>query len=182
LEPHSGLNFFVALRFTIAHIGGGGNLAPLTLFGEQKMELAKALLDKYPETDYTNETELSAAREMIERRDAEIARLREEMEAIRTISQENALMLDDIRLPLFKLLKDQLGAMFSGEIAEQLKTKENAFDITYYFDEIREDITYNFDIASFQSEIEEIATERDITDEVTEIVEDVLRGAKITVG
>jgi len=146
------------------------------------MELAKALLDKYPETDYTNETELSAAREMIERRDAEIARLREEMEAIRTISQENALMLDDIRLPLFKLLKDQLGAMVSGEIAEQLKTKENAFDITYYFDEIREDITYNFDIASFQSEIEEIATERDITDEVTEIVEDVLRGAKITVG
>jgi len=138
------------------------------------MELAK--------TDYTNETELSAAREMIERRDAEIARLREEMEAIRTISQENALMLDDIRLPLFKLLKDQLGAMVSGEIAEQLKTKENAFDITYYFDEIREDITYNFDIASFQSEIEEIATERDITDEVTEIVEDVLRGAKITVG
>ena len=138
------------------------------------MELAK--------TDYTNETELSAAREMLERRDAEIARLREEMEALRTISQENALMLDDIRLPLFKLLKDQLGAMVSGEIAEQLKTKENAFDITYYFDEIREDITYNFDIASFQSEIEEIATERDITDEVTEIVEDVLRGAKITVG
>ena len=138
------------------------------------MELAK--------TDYTNETELSAAREMLERRDAEIARLREEMEAIRTISQENALMLDDIRLPLFKLLKDQLGAMVSGEIAEQLKTKENAFDITYYFDEIREDITYNFDIASFQSEIEEIATERDITDEVTEIVEDVLRGAKITLG
>ena len=146
------------------------------------MELAKALLDKYPETDYTNETELSAAREMIERRDAEIARLREEMEAIRTISQENALMLDDIRLPLFKLLKDQLGAMVSGEIAEQLKTKENAFDITYYFDEIREDIAYNFDIASFQSEIEEIVSERDITDEVTEIVEDVLRGAKITVG
>ena len=138
------------------------------------MELAK--------TDYTNETELSAAREMLERRDVEIARLREEMEALRTISQENALMLDDIRLPLFKLLKDQLGAMVSGEIAEQLKTKENAFDITYYFDEIREDITYNFDIASFQSEIEEIATERDITDEVTEIVEDVLRGAKITVG
>ena len=138
------------------------------------MELAK--------TDYTNETELSAAREMLERRDAEITRLRAEMEAVRTLSQENALMLDDIRLPLFKLLKDQLGAMVSGEIAEQLKTKENAFDITYYFDEIREDITYNFDIASFQSEIEEIATERDITDEVTEIVEDVLRGAKITVG
>ena len=138
------------------------------------MELAK--------TDYTNETELSAAREMIERRDTELARLREEMEALRTVSQENALMLDDIRLPLFKLLKDQLGAMVSGEIAEQLKTKETAFDITDYFDEIREDITYNFDMSSFQSEIEEIVSERDITDEVTEIVEDVLRGAKITVG
>ena len=138
------------------------------------MELAK--------TDYTNETELSAAREMIERRDTELARLREEMEAIRTVSQENALMLDDIRLPLFKLLKDQLGAMVSGEIAEQLKTKETAFDIQDHMDEIREDITYNFDIASFQSEIEEIASERDINDEVTEIVEDVLRGAKITLG
>ena len=138
------------------------------------MELAK--------TDYLNETELSAAREMIERRDAELARLREELEALRTLSQENALLLDDIRLPLFKLLKDQLGAMVSGEIAEQLKTKETAFDITDYFDEIREDITYNFDISSFQSEIEEIVTERDITDDVTEIVEDVLRGAKITVG
>ena len=140
------------------------------------MELAK--------TDYTNE--LSAAREMIERRDAELARLREEMEALRTVNQENALILDDIRLPLFKLLKDQLGAyanlMVSGEIAEQLKTKETAFDITDYFDEIREDITYNFDIASFQSEIEEIVSERDINDEVTEIVEDVLRGAKITIG
>ena len=138
------------------------------------MELAK--------TDYTNETELSAARERIERRDAEIDRLREEMEALRTVNQENALMLDDIRLPLFKLLKDQLGAMVSGEIAEQLKTKETAFDITDYFDEIREDITYNFDISSFQTEIEEIASERDINDEVTEIVEDVLRGAKITLG
>lgn len=138
------------------------------------MELAK--------TDYTNETELSAAREMIERRDTELARLREEMEAIRTVSQENALMLDDIRLPLFKLLKDQLGAMVSGEIAEQLKTKETAFDIQDHMDEIREDITYNFDISSFQSEIEEIASERDINDEVTEIVEDVLRGAKITLG
>jgi len=138
------------------------------------MELAK--------TDYTNETELSAAREMIERRDAELARLREEMEALRTVNQENALMLDDIRLPLFKLLKDQLGAMVSGEIAEQLKTKETAFDITDYFDEIREDITYTFDISSFQTEIEEIASERDINDEVTEIVEDVLRGAKITLG
>ena len=138
------------------------------------MELAK--------TDYINETELSAAREMIERRDTELARLREEMEALRTVNQENALMLDDIRLPLFKLLKDQLGAMVSGEIAEQLKTKETAFDIQDHMDEIREDITYNFDIASFQSEIEEIASERDINDEVTEIVEDVLRGAKITLG
>jgi len=138
------------------------------------MELAK--------TDYQNGTELSAAREMIERRDTELARLREELEALRTLSQENALMLDDIRLPLFKLLKDPLGAMVSGEIAEQLKTKEKAFDISDYFDEIREDINYNFDIGSFQSEIEEIVTERDITDDVTEIVEDVLRGAKITVG
>ena len=138
------------------------------------MELAK--------TDYTNETELSAAREMIERRDTELARLREEMEALRTINAENALLLDDIRLPLFKLLKDQLGAMVSGEIAEQLKTKETPFDISDHFDEIREDITYNFDISSFQSEIDEIVSERDITDEVTEIVEDVLRGAKITVG
>jgi len=136
------------------------------------MELAK--------TDYQNETELSAAREMIERRDTELARLREEMEALRTVSQENALMLDDIRLPLFKLLKDQLGAMVSGEIAEQLKTKETAFDISDHFDEIREDITYNFDISSFQSEIEEIITERDMTDEITEIVEDCLRSAKIT--
>ena len=145
------------------------------------MELAK--------TDYQNETELSAAREMIERRDAELARLHTELAALRTdletlhtVSQENALMLDDIRLPLFKLLKDQLGAMVSGEIAEQLKTKETAFDITDYFDEIREDITYNFDIGSFQSEIEEIVTERDMTDDITEIVEDVLRGAKITIG
>jgi len=130
------------------------------------MELAK--------TDYENETELSEARRMIERRDAELDRLREEMEALRTVSQENALMLDDIRLPLFKLLKDQLGAMVSGEIA--------AFDIQDHMDEIREDITYNFDIGSFQSEIEEIVSERDINDEVTEIVEDVLRGAKITIG
>ena len=138
------------------------------------MELAK--------TDYTNETELSAAREMIERRDTELARLREEMEALRTVNQENALMLDDIRLPLFKLLKDQLGAMVSGEIAEQLKTKETAFDISDHFDEIREDITYNFDISSFQSEIEEIVSERDIDDDVTEIVKDVLKSAKLTIG
>ncbi len=138
------------------------------------MELAK--------TDYQNETELSEAREIIKRRDTELARLREEMEAVRAVSQENALMLDDIRLPLFKLLKDQLGAMVSGEIAEQLKSQEKAFDISDHFDEIREDITYNFDISNFQSEIEEIASERDINDEVTEIVEDVLRGAKITLG
>ena len=136
------------------------------------MELAK--------TDYTNETELSAAREMIERRDAELARLREELEALQTLSQENALMLDDIRLPLFKLLKDPLGAMVSGEIAEQLKTKETAFDIQDHMEDIREDITYNFDISSFQSESEEIVSERDIDDEVTEIVKDVLKKAKIT--
>ena len=136
---------------------------------------------KLAKTDYLNETELSAAREMIERRDTELARLREELEALRTVSQENALMLDDIRLPLFKLLKDQLGAMVSGEIAEQLKTKETAFDIQDHMEEIREDITYNFDISSFQTEIEEIVTERDMTDDITEIVEDVLRGAKITI-
>jgi len=145
------------------------------------MELAK--------TDYQNERELSndltdaslrAANERVERRDAEIARLREEMEAIRTVNGENAMLLDDIRLASWRLHKDQISAMVSGEIAEQLKTKETAFDITDYFDEIREDITYNFDISSFQSEIEEIASERDINDEVTEIVEDVLRGAKIT--
>jgi len=138
------------------------------------MELAK--------TAYTNETELSAAREMIERRDAELARLREEMEALRTVSQENALMLDDIRLPLFKLLKDQLGAMVSGEIAEQLKTKETVFDIQDHMDEIRDEIYHNLDITDYQNEIEEIVSERDINDEVTEIVEDVLRGAKITLG
>ena len=138
------------------------------------MELAK--------TDYTNETELSAAREMLERRDAEIARLREEMEAIRTVNGENAMLLDDIRLASWRLHKDQISAMVSGEIAEQLKTKETAFDIQDHMDEIREDITYNFDISSFQTEIEEIVSERDNTDEITEIVEDVLRGAKITVG
>ena len=172
------------------------------------MELAKT---DYTASD-CKEPELNEALRMIERRDDEIARLhtelatlradletlhtansdnenalllarlREEMEALRTINADNALLFNDIRLPLFRLLKDQLGAMVSGEIAEQLKTKETAFDITDYFDEIREDITYNFDISSFQSEIEEIVTERDITDEVTEIVEDVLRGAKITIG
>ena len=138
------------------------------------MELAK--------TDYTNETELSAAREMLERREVEIARLREEMEALRTVNQENALMLDDIRLPLFKLLKDQLGAMVSGEIAEQLKSQEKAFDIQDHMDEIRDEIYHNLDITDYQNEIEEIVSERDINDEVTEIVEDVLRGAKITLG
>ena len=145
------------------------------------MELAK--------TDYTNGTELSEAREMIERRDAEIDRLREELSqskedaaAQRTLNTEESILLDDIRLSLFKLLKDQLGAMVSGEIAEQLKTKENAFDIQDHMEEIREDITYNFDMSSFESEIEEIVSERDNTDEITEIVEDVLRGAKITLG
>ena len=142
------------------------------------MELAK--------TDYTasdcKEPELNEALRMIERRDDEIARLREEMEALRTVSQENALMLDDIRLPLFKLLKDQLGAMVSGEIAEQLKTKETAFDIQDHMDEIRDEIYHNLDITDYQNEIEEIVSERDINDEVTEIVEDVLRGAKITIG
>jgi len=138
------------------------------------MELAK--------TDYQNETELSAAREMLERRDTELARLREEMEALRTVSQENALMLDDIRLPLFKLLKDQLGAMVSGEIAEQLKTNETVFDIQDHMDEIRDEIYHNLDITDYQNEIEEMVSERDLTDDVTEIVEDVLRGAKITIG
>ena len=141
------------------------------------MELAK--------TDYTasdcKEPELNEALRMIERRDDEIARLRTDLETLRTINNEDALLLDDIRLPFFRLLKDQLGAMVSGEIAEQLKTKETPFDISDHFDEIREDITYNFDISSFQSEIEEIVTERDMTDEITEIVEDVLRGAKITI-
>ena len=136
------------------------------------MELAK--------TDYTNDPHLSAAHEMIERRDTELARLREEMEALRTINGENALLLDDIRLPLFRLLKDPLGAMVAGEIAEQLKTKETAFDIQDHMDEIREDITYNFDIAHYQSDIEEIVSERDIDAEVTEIVKDVLKKAKIT--
>ena len=145
------------------------------------MELAK--------TDYTNETELSAAREMIERRDAELVSLREELSqskedaaAQRTLNTEESILLDDIRLSLFKLLKDQLGAMVSGEIAEQLKTKETAFDIQDYMDDIRDEIYHNLDITDYQSEIEEMVSERDLTDEVTEIVEDVLRGAKITIG
>ena len=138
------------------------------------MELAK--------TDYTNETELSAAREMIERRDAELARLREEMEAIRTVNGENAMLLDDIRLASWRLHKDQIGAMVSGEVAEQLKSQEKAFDIQDHMDEIRDEIYHNLDITDYQNEIEEIVSERDINDEVTEIVEDVLRGAKITLG
>tara|TARA_R100000935_G_scaffold17012_1_gene33619 strand:+ start:468 stop:884 length:417 start_codon:yes stop_codon:yes gene_type:complete len=138
------------------------------------MELAKA--------DYTNETELSAAREMLERRDTELTRLREEMEALRTVNHDNALMLDDIRLPLFKLLKDQLGAMVSGEIAEQLKTNETVFDIQDHMNEIRDEIYHNLDITDYQNEIDEMVSERDITDDVTEIVEDCLRGAKITIG
>mgnify|MGYP003124648555 CR=1 FL=1 len=146
---------------------------------EFPVELAK--------TDYQNETELSAAREMIERRDAELVSLREELSQSkedaatqRNFNNENVLLLDDIRLAFWRLHKDQIGAMISGEIAEQLKTKETAFDIQDHMDEIREDITYNFDISSFQSEIEEIITERDMTDEITEIVEDCLRSAKIT--
>ena len=137
------------------------------------MELAKA--------DYTNETELSAAREMLERRDTELTRLREEMEALRTVNHDNALMLDDIRLPFFKLLKDQLGAMVSGEIAEQLKTNETVFDIQDHMDEIRDEIYHNLDITDFQNEIEEMVSERDITEEVSAIVEDCLRTAKITI-
>ena len=145
------------------------------------MELAK--------TDYTNETELSAAYEMIERRDTqlaqlhtEVATLRTDLETLHTVNNENALMLDDIRLPLFKLLKDQLGAMVSGEIAEQLKTNETAFDIQDHMDDNRDEIYHNLDITDDQSEIEEMVSERDLTDDVTEIVEDVLRGAKITIG
>jgi len=49
-------------------------------------------------------------------------------------------------------------------------------------DDIRDEIYHNLDITDYQSEIEEMVSERDLTDEVTEIVEDVLRGAKITIG
>ena len=133
--------------------------------------------------------ELSAAYEMIERRDTqlaqlhtEVATLRTDLETLHTVNNENALMLDDIRLPLFKLLKDQLGAMVSGEIAEQLKTNEMAFDIQDHMDDIRDEIYHNLDITDYQSEIEEMVSERDLTDDVTEIVEDCLRGAKITIG
>jgi len=143
------------------------------------MELAK--------TDY--QTELSAAREMLNLRDAELASLhtelstlRTDLETLHTVNSENAARLDDIRLPLFKLLKDQMSAMVSGEIAEQLKTNEMAFDISDHFDEIRDEIYHNLDITDYQSEIEEMVSERDLTDDVTEIVEDVLRGAKITIG
>ena len=143
------------------------------------MELAK--------TDY--QTELSAAREMLNLRDAELASLhtelstlRTDLETLHTVNSENAARLDDIRLPLFKLLKDQLGAMVSGEIAQQLKTNEMAFDISDYFEEIRDDVIYNFDIDQYQTEIEQMVSERDLTDDVTEIVEDCLRGAKITIG
>jgi benzoyl-CoA reductase/2-hydroxyglutaryl-CoA dehydratase subunit BcrC/BadD/HgdB len=129
---------------------GQGKPCPFNFVLENKMELAK--------TDYTNETELSAAREMIERRDAEIDRLRKELSqskedaaAQRTLNTEESILLDDIRLSLFKLLKDQLGAMVSGEIAEQLKTKETTFDIQDHMEDISEYITYNFDICSFHS-------------------------------
>ena len=147
------------------------------------MEIAKTDYQKERElsNDLTDAT-LSTANESIERRDAEIARLREEMEAIRTVNGENAMLLDDIRLASWRLHKDQISAMVSGEIAEQLKTKETAFDIQDHMDEIREDVLYNLDITSFQSEIEEIVSERDIDDDVTEIVKDVLKKAKITLG
>jgi len=148
------------------------------------MELSRT----YDDTNHF-EAELSEAREMLERRDVELvslhtelATLRTDLETLHTVNSENAARLDDIRLPLFKLLKDQLGAMVSGEIAEQLKTKETAFDISDYFEEIRDDVTYNFDIDHYQSEIEQMVSERDLTDDVTEIVEDCLRGAKITIG
>ena len=158
------------------------------------MELAK--------TDYTNETELSEAREMLDLRDAELASLREEsvmlerqlatlrtdlektdiaLETLNIVNNEKTLMLDDIRLPLFKLLKDQMGAMVSGEIAEQLKTNERAFDISDYMDEIRDEIYHNLDITDYQNEIEQMVSERDLTDDVTEIVEDLLKSAKITI-
>jgi len=134
------------------------------------MELANQLMTRYP-----SDTELARLRE-------ELSQAKEDAAAQRTFNTENVLLLDDIRLAFWRLHKDQIGAMISGEIAEQLKTRETPFDISDHFDEIREDITYNFDISSFQSEIDEIVSERDITDEVTEIVEDVLRGAKITIG
>jgi len=155
------------------------------------MELSK--------TDYENETadviegdilialtrlrkELSQSKEDAATLREELSQSKEDAAAQRTLNTEESILLDDIRLSLFKLLKDQIGAMVSGEIAEQLKTKETAFDISDHFDEIREDITYNFDISSFQTEIEEIASERDIDDEVTEIVKDVLKRVKITLG
>jgi len=145
------------------------------------MELAK--------TDYQNETELSAAREMIERRDAELVSLREELSQSkedaatqRNFNNENVLLLDDIRLAFWRLHKDQIGSMISGEIAEQLKTNEMAFDISDHMDEIRDEIYHNLDITDYQNEIEQMVSERDLTDDVTEIVEDVLRGAKITIG
>jgi len=155
------------------------------------MELAK--------TDYENETEARLCsgedtaremlREMIERRDAELvslhtelATLRTDLETLHTVNSKNASMLDNIRWPLFKLLKDQIGAMVSGEIAEQIKTSETTFDIHDHMDEIRNEIYNNLDINDYQTEIEEIVSERDLTDDVTGIVEDCLRGAKITIG
>tara|TARA_R110000796_G_scaffold125746_1_gene240299 strand:+ start:783 stop:1151 length:369 start_codon:yes stop_codon:yes gene_type:complete len=79
-------------------------------------------------------------------------------------------------------MSDEIKVMISGEVSEQVANISTDFDIQDHMDEIREDITYNFDISSFQSEIEEIVSERDINDEVAEIVETVLRSAKITVG
>ena len=79
-------------------------------------------------------------------------------------------------------MSDEIKVMISGEVSEQVANISTDFDIQDHMDEIREDITYNFDISSFQSEIEEIVSERDINDEAAEIVETVLRSAKITVG
>ena len=79
-------------------------------------------------------------------------------------------------------MSDEIKVLISGEVSEQLANISTDFDIQDHMDEIREDIMYNFDIGKFHSEIEEIVSERDIDDEVAEIVETVLRSAKITVG
>ena len=79
-------------------------------------------------------------------------------------------------------MSDEIKVMISGEVSEQLANISTDFDIQDHMDEIREDIMYNFDIGKFHSEIEEIVSERDIDDEVAEIVETVLRSATITVG
>jgi len=56
------------------------------------MELAK--------TDYQNETELSAAREMIERRDTELARLREELSQSKEDAAAQRTLNTDLKLQL----------------------------------------------------------------------------------